>query len=114
MKTLALLSACLALGLAGCASTGPAPAPEGVPEAGTSATSDKSIQFANQAAVGSIEPRVEDDPGYWEEIVCKREGATGSRQVTRRCHSRYDWARMEGAANEFMRDIWSVPVGHRD
>jgi hypothetical protein len=55
-----------------------------------------------------------DDPGYWDEVICRREPVTGTRLTRARCHSRYDWARMRGAATETMRDIQSQPVPCRD
>jgi hypothetical protein len=51
-----------------------------------------------------------DDPGYWEEVICRREPVTGTRLTRARCHSRYDWARMRGAATETMRDIESMAI----
>jgi hypothetical protein len=103
--------------LLACASTG---SDQGTDEAApvtdvTTSGKEERIQFGNQAAVATVEPAAaEDDPGYWEEMICKNEGVTGSRQVRRRCHTRYDWARMESAATETMRDIDSQPRGYRD
>lgn len=51
-----------------------------------------------------------EDPGYWDEIVCRREPLTGTRLTKSRCHSRYDWERMRGAAKETMRDILAQPL----
>ncbi|HUG98974.1 MAG TPA: hypothetical protein VMQ83_07340 [Gammaproteobacteria bacterium] len=110
MRTLSIILAVWAL--VACASTGSGPEAGG--SAAAPATEDKRVEFGNQAAIASVPPAEEDDPGYWEEMICKNEGATGSRQVRRRCHTRYDWARMESAATETMRDIDSQPRGWKE
>lgn len=110
----ALFISIAAATLLACASTGPDPGTdEAAPVTGATASGkEEQIQFGNQAAVATVEPAAEeDDPGYWEEMICKNEGVTGSRQVHRRCHTRYEWAKMEGAATETMRDIESQPRG---
>lgn len=110
MRTLSIILA--AWMLVACASTGSGP--EAGDSAATPAAEDKGVQFGNQAAIASVPPAEEDDPGYWEEMICKNEPVTGTRQIRRRCHSRYDWARMEGAATEAMRDIEAQPRGWKD
>jgi hypothetical protein len=50
------------------------------------------------------------DPGYWDEVICKRTPVTGTRLTRGQCHTRYDWARMEGAARETMREIENRPL----
>lgn len=114
MKTLFITIA--AASLLACASAGPGPGTdEAAPVDGTTSGENKQVQFGNQAAISTIPAAAEEDqPGYWEEMICKNEGVTGSRQVRRRCHTRYDWARMESAATETMRDIESQPRGYRD
>jgi hypothetical protein len=109
---IAFLAACLA----GCASANPPPGPgeATVTSAPASSAEDKAIQFDARNAIATVPPAAEDEPGYWDETVCKREPVTGSRQHSRRCHTRWQWAQMEDAATETMRDIWSKPIPHRD
>lgn len=111
MRTLYIILAASAL--VACASSGSGPTP-GESATAPTAGEDKNVQFGNQAAVASVPPAEEDEPGYWDEMICKNEPVTGTRQIRRRCHSRYDWARMESAATETMRDIESQPRGYRD
>jgi ABC-type glycerol-3-phosphate transport system substrate-binding protein len=112
----ALLILIAATALAACATGGPTAETAGTAEpVTTQAGQDKEIQFGNREAIATVAPASEEDaPGYWEEEICKREPVTGSRQYTRRCHTRWQWAQMEGAATETMRDIWAQPRGYRD
>jgi len=115
MRTLFILLA--AASLAACAAAGPAPgAGDAAPVSeATQAAENKAIKFGNQEAVATVAPASEErEPGYWEEEICKREPVTGTRQYTRRCHTRWQWAQMESAATETMRDIESQPRGYRD
>jgi hypothetical protein len=99
MKTLLII---IALGaLAACTSTGPAP------QAGELKASAAPAVPTESATESTLQPG---DPGYWDEIVCRRAPVTGTRLTRARCHSRYDWARMAGAATETMRDIESKPI----
>lgn len=87
--------------LIACASSGPDRSAPGMTTA--TAVGDPSMTVA----ATELQP---EDPGYWDEMICKREPVTGTRLTRARCHSRYDWARMEGAATETMRDIFSQPI----
>lgn len=89
--------------LAACASTGSGTAPER-----TAALSAPAQASGEETAAAPATHA--DDPGYWDEIICKRADTTGTRLYSHRCHSRYDWARMSGAAREIMRDIESQPI----
>jgi hypothetical protein len=86
--------------LLGCA--GPASAPGSAPSATAPAQAD--AEMAASAAAHST------DPGYWDEVICKRTPVTGTRLTRGQCHTRYDWARMEGAARETMREIENRPL----
>jgi hypothetical protein len=97
-----LLIALAATALAGCAAASPVPGPDDTPGVSTPAAAAGS----ESSTVTALNP---DDPGYWDEIICRREPVTGTRLSRARCHSRYDWARMRGAATETMRDIESIP-----
>jgi predicted small secreted protein len=97
-----LLIAIAATGLAACASTGSGAGSDAAAQASTAAPP----VAAQDATVAALNP---EDPGYWDEIICRREPVTGTRLTRARCHSRYDWARMRGAASETMRDITSQP-----
>jgi hypothetical protein len=103
MKTLLLALAGLAL--LGCA----APARESAPPPAAAAPASQERSTETMAKGGVIV--YADDPEYWGEIICKREAVTGTRMTKARCHSRYDWERMQGAARETMRDIENQPVG---
>lgn len=104
MKTLLIVLALVML--SACTSTGSAP-----PADSNAGETVAAIQHRNLpgsiAAGGRLQPG---DPGYWDEEICRREPVTGTRLTRARCHSRYDWARMQGAATETMRDIFSKPV----
>jgi hypothetical protein len=105
-----------AVAMTACAAPGPAAdAPTAsVPEQ-AQAGAQKDIQFATREAMSSIEPIAEEEqPGYWDEEICRREPITGTRQTQRRCHTRWQWAQMESAATETMRDIWMQPRTIRD
>lgn len=101
MKTLIILVA--ALVAAGCASAA------STNKAGeTAAASDTAAASSERKEkVAALTP---EDPGYWDEIVCRREPLTGTRLTKARCHTRYDWERMRGAATETMRDLNSQPI----
>lgn len=86
--------------LLGCA--GPPSAPDSAPSAAAPVPAD-----AQTAA--RTEPRPT-DPGYWDEVICKRTPVTGTRLTRGQCHTRYDWARIEGAATEIMREIENRPL----
>ena len=45
-----------------------------------------------------------------DEVVCRRERATGSRITSSVCHTRREWARIEAEAKELMRDVQTKPV----
>lgn len=93
--------------LAACASTGPTPDAEKVSTV-AEAEPDSGHRGAAPGAT------IADDPDYWNEEVCKREPVTGTRLTRARCHTRYEWARMQNAATEIMRDIESQPLPCRD
>lgn len=95
MKTLIILVA--ALVTAGCASAA------STHKAGETAAASSE----RKEKVAALTP---EDPGYWDEIVCRREPLTGTRLTKARCHTRYDWERMRGAATETMRDLNSQPI----
>lgn len=99
MRTLLLLI--VATALAACAAGGPKPS-----------RADAAVETApvENSATRTAAATGPDDPGYWEEIICRREPVTGTRLTRARCHSRYDWARMRGAATETMRDIESQAI----
>jgi hypothetical protein len=110
----ALLLIITAAAMAACAAAGPtseAPAPV---TGERSAEQQQDVRFGNREAMASIEPAVSDDPGYWDEEICRRTPITGSRQTQRRCHTRWEWSQMEAAATETMRDIWMIPRTVRD
>lgn len=98
----ALLAVIAAILISGCASTGPA-STSGDPAAASASTSQPA---GKSEKVAAMDP---EDPGYWDEIICRREKVTGTRLTRARCHSRYDWERMRSAATETMRDIESQP-----
>jgi len=98
----ALLISLIAMGLAACASTAPSAG------SGASAEASKAAP-ASEGQASTVAALNPEDPGYWDEIICRREPVTGTRLTRARCHSRYDWARMSGAATETMRDILSQP-----
>jgi hypothetical protein len=98
MKT--LLIAITVAGLTACASA--APAPQAVEQTARAVTAQNPAEIES-----SLQPG---DPGYWDEEVCRREPVTGTRLTRARCHTRYDWARMSGAATETMRDIDSQSI----
>lgn len=101
MKTLIILAT--ALVVAGCASAGSTnQAGDTAAASGTAAASSE-----RKEKVAALTP---EDPGYWDEIICRREPLTGTRLTKARCHTRYDWERMRGAATETMRDINSQPI----
>lgn len=89
--------------LAGCAAAGPASSSQG-----TSAVVAQAQEPRDET--GAVPRTYTEDPEYWEEIICKRADTTGTRLHNRRCHSRYDWARMSGSAREIMRDINANPL----
>jgi hypothetical protein len=88
--------------LTACASAGPSSAPEAASTTAALAEAD-----AQTLTTAVLRPG---DPGYRDERICRREPVTGTRLTRARCHSRYDWARMAGAATETMRDILSQPT----
>lgn len=97
----ALILAVVVTLLSACASTGPA--------APGAAAADAASAPRLAEKRDTVASKDSEEPGYWDEIVCKREQVTGTRLTRGRCHSRYDWARMRGAATETMRDIESQP-----
>lgn len=97
--------------VAACASTGPAVDATRLP-AVAAAETGADLQPASLAKTPGKTPA--EDPEYWNEEICKREPVTGTRLTRARCHTRYEWARMESAATETMRDIESQPRGYRD
>lgn len=101
MKNLLILVA--AIVIAGCASTG------STNKASETAAASDTVAASSERKeqVAALTP---EDPGYWDEIVCRREPLTGTRLTKARCHTRYDWERMRGAATETMRDINSQPI----
>jgi hypothetical protein len=101
MAMKALLITILVGALAACASGAPAP------QEGPLKASAAPAVPAESTTESALQPG---DPGYWDEIVCRRAPVTGTRLTRARCHSRYDWARMAGAATETMRDIESKPI----
>lgn len=102
----AMVIVCALAMLSACASTGSAPATDRHASETVAAVQHGNLPVAI-ATGGQLQP---EDPGYWDEMICKREPVTGTRLTRARCHSRYDWARMQGAATETMRDIFSQPV----
>jgi hypothetical protein len=80
------------------------PARTSAPEAAPAQTQES---IANETAIAELRSN---DPEYWDEIICRREPVTGTRLTRGRCHSRYDWARMQGAATEFMRELENRPI----
>jgi hypothetical protein len=88
--------------LVGCTAPGPASAPDSALSAAAPVQAD-----AQRAA--STRPRSTDGE-YWDEIICKRTPLTGTRLSRGQCHTRYDWARIEGAARETMREIENRPL----
>jgi hypothetical protein len=98
----ALLITIMVSSLAACASGAPAPQ-----EGPLKASAAPAPVPAESTTESGLQPG---DPGYWDEIVCRRAPVTGTRLSRARCHSRYDWARMAGAATETMRDINSKPI----
>jgi predicted small lipoprotein YifL len=99
MKSLLVLISVAAL--AACASSGPTSQTDELTATATPAPASAEAK----ARTSSLQPG---DPGYWDEEVCRREPVTGTRLTRARCHTRYDWARMSGAATEVMRDIESM------
>ncbi|MFU8820311.1 MAG: hypothetical protein ACNA8G_02035 [Gammaproteobacteria bacterium] len=97
-----------ALAIAGCASTG------STNNAGETAAATNTVAASSERKekVAALTP---EDPGYWDEVICRREPLTGTRLTKARCHTRYDWERMRGAATETMRDIESknIPLQSR-
>lgn len=88
--------------LVGCTAPGPTSAPKSALSAAGPAPAE-----AQRAA--SARPR-STDWEYWDEIICMRTPVTGTRLSRGQCHTRYDWARMEGAARETMREIENRPL----
>ncbi|HUG98973.1 MAG TPA: hypothetical protein VMQ83_07335 [Gammaproteobacteria bacterium] len=99
----ALFIAIAAATLLACASTGPTQEAEKLSTV-AAAEPDSGQRGAFPGAT------IADDPDYWNEEICKREPVTGTRLTRARCHTRYDWARMQKAATESMRDIFSQPT----
>lgn len=100
-----LLLALTSMALIGCAS----PGRDSAPPSAAAAPVSKEAGTETMAKGGVIV--YADDPEYWGEIICRREAVTGTRMTKARCHSRYDWERMQGSAREAMRDIENQPVG---
>jgi hypothetical protein len=99
MKNILILISMAAL--AACASSGPVSQTDELTASATPARAEA------EPRTSALQPG---DPGYWDEEVCRREPITGTRLSRARCHTRYDWARMSGAATETMRDLGSQPI----
>lgn len=84
------------------------PARTSAPEAASAQAQEQAQE--NMASEATMAELRSSDPGYWDEVICRREPITGTRLSRGRCHSRYDWARMEGAARETMREIENRPI----
>jgi hypothetical protein len=96
----ALFLALAALALIGCASPGNGPVETTTPPAAAIPASDP--------ALATVAPA--DETESWDDVICRKQRVTGSRMMRNVCNTRWEWARMEGAAVETMRDIGSKPI----
>jgi hypothetical protein len=96
----ALFLALAALALIGCASPG-----DGSVDA---TTSPATAVTAGDPALAAVAPA--DKSESWDDVICRKQPVTGSRMMRNVCNTRWEWARMEGAAEETMRDIGSKPI----
>jgi hypothetical protein len=126
----ALVVVILAATLAACATGGTSPAlvTETAPTAASAAAAETATAAGTAQDSAPLDADDPDEKSFWasseyapqdaseswDDLICKRAGATGSRQVSRRCHTRWEWAQMEAAATETMRDILSIPRPARD
>lgn len=104
MRTALVIMAAFAL--AACAAAGPAPdsAATTALQDGAPAISQAGTEQHGNSVTAALATESPDD------VICRNQRVTGSRMMRRVCQTRWEWAQMENAATETMRDINSIPV----